>query len=89
MKILPKLPIYFYDDRGKSDVFFEATKVLYTDDNLCICLAESRLRERAVKESFFKIKHSLFTEKFVFDYLTGEVLNVDYAYWYGDNTKLE
>lgn len=65
--------IYFYDDRNKSDYMFKLTKVLYQDDEICLCLVKSTEPK------------SEYEENLLFNLEDGSVKNEDYSSWYATN----
>lgn len=64
--------LIFYDDRGKQHEQLVSTKILYEDNDLCIC--EALLID--INNEILKEK-----EKIVFNVHTHEVYNPEYQFW--------
>lgn len=80
----PTLPIYFIDDRNKANFFLKATKILYSDNDLCICEAVGyKFKKGKAKPS----KISEIKEKMVFNFKYSEVYNPDYNFWFSTNEE--
>ena len=68
--------IIFYDDRNKDDATLVSTKIIFADDDLCICEAMAISEDNEILS---------LNEKIVFNLKTREVYNPEYQFWYAQN----
>jgi hypothetical protein len=62
-------PVFFHDDRSKDLSVWRLSSVLFEDKNICLCVAKSG-RSR---------------EKVLFSRHNGEVLSINFEFWYATN----
>ena len=79
-------PIYFYDDRGRSDISLKCQKILFSDNDHCICesFAIQRLY-REEQEDISQYQNIVF--KVVFNLETREVYSPDFQFWLATNEE--
>jgi len=71
-KVDTKLPVRFYDDRGKTKEILHMAKILFEDDEVCLC-----------HTAFEPYKTS--TSCILFRKDTGEVLTTNLEFWIATN----
>lgn len=77
-KIDTKLPIRFYDDRGKNETEVIVEKILFEDKETCLCQVSVDGDIEAIDEEFKRI---LFFKE------DGRVLTENFQFWYAENYK--
>lgn len=64
--------VYFYDDRNQSGYFYKMKKILYQDEQSCLCIGKAT-------------EDSIEDEKIFFDIHTGEVNSSELYSWLATN----
>ena len=75
-----KLPTRFYDDRSKDDSEIKLEKILFEDDETCLCVISIDGDKDGIDEEF---KRVLFNKE------SGEVLTNNFQFWIAENYETE